>query len=169
MSNLNSATPNLPEPQRKPIDAIKIAEPQYLINIDTLSDIEAVAELSFESLGGRELIQIVRNDLVKGQNTVYRPVKNLSRLAFDYRPDTLVFLQNSSKALFASYAINISNHLPITGTGPGGATVYIDEETRDLVIDLINVEDDYLVQLEILQDGQVFDDTIYVTNEESGS
>lgn len=161
MAELNSATPNYPENERKPIDAIKIAEPQYLINIDTLSDIEGVAELSFENLAARELVQIVRNDLVKGQNTVYRPVKNLGRLAFDYRPDTLVFLQNSSKALFASYAININDHLPIAGTGPGGSTIYIDEQTRDLVIDLINVEDDYLVQLEILQDGQVFDDTIY--------
>lgn len=161
MAELNSATPEHPDYVRKPIGAVKIAEPQYIINLDTLVDVEAAAQLSFENLAARELVQIVRNDLVRGQNVSYRPVKNLARLATDYRSDSLVFLQNSSKALFDSYAINLNTYLPLEGTGPGGAAIYIDSETRDLVIDLINVDSDYLVEVEVLTAGQVFDDTIY--------
>lgn len=161
MAEVNSATPNMPEIERKPIDPVKIAQPQYLINLDTLVDAEASAQLSFENLAARELIQVVRNDLVKGQNVVYKPVKNLARLALDYAPDNLVFLQNSSKAFFNSFAINLNSYFPTEGTGPGNSAVYVDENTRSLVIDFINLEDDYLVEVEILTDGEVFDDTIY--------
>lgn len=159
---MTSATPNVPTSGRKPIPAVKIATPDIMLNRDLDVPIEAMQQLGFQNLAARELIEVVRNDLVKGQNVNYKPVKNLSRLAFEYSPEKLVALQSSSKAFFDSFPINLNSYIPDTGTGPAGSTVYVDEETRDIVIDLINLDSDYQVEVQILSSGELFNDTIYV-------
>jgi hypothetical protein len=158
---MTEATPNVPRPERRPIPAIKIATPDIMLNRDLDVPVEAMTQLGFESLASRELIEVVRGDLVKGQNINYKPVQNLSRISFDYSPEKLVALQSSTRAFFNSFSIDLNSYIPDTGTGPAGSTVYIDEETRALVIDLVNLANDHQIEVQILSSGEVFDDTIY--------
>jgi hypothetical protein len=158
---MTQATPNVPRPERRPIPAIKIATPDIMLNRDLEVPIEAMTQLGFESLASRELIEVVRADLVKGQNVNYKPVQNLSRLSFEYSPEKLVALQSSTRSFFNSFPIDLNNYVPDIGTGPAGSIVYIDEETRSLVIDFINLASDHQIEVQILSSGELFDDTIY--------
>jgi hypothetical protein len=165
VSELTGAIPNQPSVERKPIAPVKIADPQFVINYNSDIDLEASTQLSMDMLGARELVQIVRNDLVKGQGISYSPIKNLSRLAFEYSPEKLVALQGSSRSFFESFPINLNNYVPPSGTGPGNSIVYIDPETGDLVINLQSIGDGYQVEVEILKTGELFDGTIYLDQE----
>jgi hypothetical protein len=157
---MTGATPNVPLPGRRPIPAIKIATPDLMLNRDLEVPIEAMTQISFESLASRELIEVVRNDLVKGQNVNYRPVQNLSRIAFEYSPEKLVALQSSTRAFFNSFPIDINSYIPDVGTGPAGSRVYMDENGQNLIIDLVNLQSDHQIEVQILSSGELFNDTI---------
>lgn len=162
---MTEANPASPTAGRRAIPSVKIATPDIMLNRDLEVPVESMQQIGFQDLAARELIEVVRNDLVKGQNVNYKPVKNLSRLAYEYSPEKLIALQSSSKSLFDSFPINLNSHVPDSGTGPAGSRVYVDEETRDIVIDLINLDADYQVEVQILSSGELFNDTIYTEGE----
>jgi hypothetical protein len=57
--------------------SIKIATPDIMIGKDEVVPIETMTNLIFEDIGGQEIINISRADLVNGQKVVYQPIKNL--------------------------------------------------------------------------------------------
>lgn len=185
MSNINlSATAGLPDPLlNKTNDAIKIATPDLIIFNDDVLPIEIMTDLIFEDIGGYELATISRHDLVNGQNVIYSPIKNLTDLYLQYNSNNILRLQ-SSDSYFKSLSLSILDHLPTCGTGytitpveisegvvnpdknqwiktPNCESIYIDPITGDLVINLINVKENEQVEVEILTNGNIFDDTIY--------
>ena len=178
MSNINlSATAGLPDPLlNKTNDAIKIATPDLIIFNDDVLPIEIMTDLIFEDIGGYELATISRHDLVNGQNVIYSPIKNLTDLYLQYNSNNILRLQ-SSDSYFKSLSLSILDHLPTCGTGydlsgddpdltkrvkvPNCKSIYIDPITGDLVINLINVKENEQVEVEILTNGNIFDDTIY--------
>ncbi len=131
-----------------------------LFNDETLP-IEIMTDLIFENIGGQELINIVRSDLVNGQNTLYQPIKNLSSVYFQYNPQNILSLQDTDSNYFKQFPINFSSKVPLCGTGPDCSIVYIDQVTGDLVINVINLAKDEQVEISIISDGEVLDDTIY--------
>lgn len=155
--------PNLPQSNiinNNIADAIKSARPDIIINANTVVSEQAQA-LFFENITSKELISIVRNDTVFGKSNVYSPIKNISSLALRYGPKSLVPLQNASDTYFDNFPIKLDQKVPDIGTGPFGQIVYIDEDTGDLVINVIGLKEDEQVEVQIMKRSSVLDDTIY--------
>lgn len=163
ISGLN-ATPDNPDiinlvQQNNP--DVKPATPDIILFNDDMVPIEIMTDLIFENIGGQELINIVRSDLVNGQNVLYQPIKNLSNVYFQYNPQNILALQDIDSNYFKKFPINFNSKIPECGTGPDCSIVYIDAETGDLVINVINLARDEQVEVSIISDGTVLDDTIY--------
>jgi hypothetical protein len=162
-----SSTPNLPSssptPEQKNKD-VKSATTDIILFDDDSTPIEIMKDLIFENIGGQELINIVRSDVINGQNVIYQPIKNLTNLFFQYNPQNILALQDIDSNYFKKFPINFANRVPECGTGPDCSKVYIDAETGNLVINVVNLGPDEQVEVSIVADGEVLDDTIYEVN-----
>jgi hypothetical protein len=138
------------------------SEPQYLVTNeqDDASLAEFLTELFFEDVGGQELINISRHDLVDGQRVVYTPIKNLSSIRSQYNSANILSLQGSSDVTFKNFAIRVEDYLVDEGTGPNGEAIYMDSN-GDIIINFINISDSQQVEIQLLRRGSVLDDTIY--------
>lgn len=137
----------------------KVARPDIIL--ENTIEPPSIQALFLENLASKELISIVRNDVINGKSTAYSPVKNLSSLGIKYGPKTLISLQGSSDTYFSNFPIKLEKKVPDVGTGPFGDIVYIDPETNDLIINVINLADDERVEVQVLKRGEFLDDTIY--------
>ena len=175
-TSTNSAAA-LPEAKVKlDTTSVKIATPDLIIFGDEVLGIETMTDLIFEDIGGYELSTISRHDLVNGQKVSYSPIKNLTDLYLQYNPNNIVGLQLSD-SYFKSLSFSIFDRLPECGTGydlvgtdpdltkrtkvPNCKPVYIDPITGDLVINLINTRKDEQLEVQVLNSGDVFSDTIH--------
>jgi hypothetical protein len=170
MSDISPIPPSLSfasaanNPNMATTSSVKPATPEIIIEDEAVS-IELMTDLIFENIGGQELINIARTDIVNGQNVIYQPIKNLTSLYFQYNPQNILALQNTSEEYFKKFPIKLSSKIPTCGNGPDCRFVYIDQTTGDLIIELINMEDEEQVEVQLLSNGQSFNDTIYVVNE----
>ena len=146
------------------VASVKIATPDLILFDDSSVPIEVMSDLIFENIGGQELINISRNDMVNGQDVIYQPIKNLTTLYLQYNPQNVLALQNTSAAYFKNFPIKLENKIPNVGTGPNGEIVYIDPETGNIVINVINLEKDEVVEVQILNSGEILNGTIYEVN-----
>jgi hypothetical protein len=152
--------PNTPSEMWRPGDSsTQPASPDIILFDDGAVPIELMADLIFENIGGHELINIARNDLINGQNIVYSAIKNLNLLAQQYNSRNILSLSNTSDAFFKNFPIKLETKIPVTGLGPNGAIVYL--ENDNLVINVINLAADEQVEIQIITSGEIFDDTIY--------
>jgi hypothetical protein len=81
-----------------PIDTI-------LFNDDSVS-IDRMVNLILEDIGGQELINIARNDIINGQKVSYQPIKNLSSIQQQYNYNNILGIQNTSDKYFSNFSIN---------------------------------------------------------------
>lgn len=153
----NQATP-IESTDKK--EAVKIATPSLLALSNTPLDINSMVELIFQDIGGQELINIARSDAINGQDIVYSIIKNLKNIMLDYNSNNIIKLQGTSDSYFKNFSIKLEQRLPQKGTGPNDEIVYIEESTGNLVINLVNLEKGEQVEIEIINQGEVFDDTI---------
>lgn len=166
MAEIN-ATPNLPKlviPESVEVKNVKPATPDVILFNDESVPIEVMTDLIFENIGGQELINIVRSDIVNGQDVIYQPIKNLSSVYFQYNPQNILGLQDVDFNYFKKFPINFANKVPECGTGPDCSIVYIDSETGNLIINVVNMANEEQVEVSIIADGVVLDDTIYEVN-----
>jgi hypothetical protein len=81
---------------------IKQAQPDIIIDRETDTTGDYIVERFFEELGGTELINLSRHDLIDGVKVVYNPIANLSKLRQRFNPNNIIesdFLsQNESKS-----------------------------------------------------------------------
>lgn len=159
------ATPNTPSAVvTQPTSDIKIPTKDLILYNDETTPVELMVDLIFEDIGAQEMINITRNDIINGQHVVYQPISNLSSIYFQYNPQNILSLQSTSEEYFKKFPIRIENMIPTVGTGPNGETIYIDQTTGDLIINVINLESDQQVEVQIMSNGTIFDDTIYGVN-----
>lgn len=158
-----SSTPNLPSvnPTTAKDGSVKSATPDIILFNDETTPIEIMTDLIFENIGGQELINIIRTDIINGQDLNYQPIKNLTSLYLQYNPQNILSLQDTDYNYFKKFPINFSSKIPVCGTGPDCSIVYIDPETGNLVINVVNLGRDEQVEVSIVSDGVVLDDTIY--------
>lgn len=165
-----SATPNLPTSNVSStssiaLSGIKKPDPMRL-EVDTL--LQSIGRspesipLIFEALSGQELLSIARHDLVNGQSLIYRPIKNLSELSNKYSPMNLVAIQTPSNVIFNNFSIKLSDKVPDSGTGPHGEIVYIEQDTKNLIINVFNLAADEQVEVQVMSSGSIQDGTMYV-------
>jgi hypothetical protein len=141
-------------------NATKVALPNQ---IDVLNDplsYEVMTELIFQDIGGQELINISRADAINGQNIMYSIVKNLKNLMLDYNSNNIIKLGGTSDVLFKNFSIRLEDRLPKYGKGTSGSIVYIEEGTGNIAVNVVNIDDEEQVEIEIINQGGNFDDTI---------
>lgn len=159
------ANPNIPAIVPSTSSAgVKIPTKDIILYNDESTPIEVMTDLIFENIGGQEIINIARNDIINGQSVIYQPIKNLTSINFQYNPQNILGLQDTSEEYFKKFPIKLENTIPNVGTGPNGETVYIEESTGNLVINVINLNKDEQVEIEIFDSGSIFNDTIYGVN-----
>jgi len=116
-----------------------------------------MADLIFENIGGQELINITRSDIVNGQKISYQPIKNLSSIQQRYNPNNILSLQQTSDKYFAGFSIKLEDKIPNQGNGINGENIYIEESTGDLIIEFININSDEQIELQITTDGTIYE------------
>ena len=162
---MTTAVPNLPNSTPSASnDGVLAASKDIFIITDESLPIEIMTDLVFEDIGGQEIINISRSDIVNGQKVIYQPIKNLTAINYQYNPQNILSLQDTSESYFKKFPIQLDKRIPKLGTGPNNETVYIDPDTGDLVINVVNLEQDEQVEVQILNGGNLFNDTIYEVN-----
>jgi hypothetical protein len=152
------------------VQPVKIATPDLILMPDESVPIEIMTDLVFEDIGGHELINISRSDLVNGQDVIYKPIKNLSSIFFQYNPQNILALQKTSESYFRNFPIKLGDRVPDCGTGytvvdgnevPNCKIVYCYPVDGNIIINVINMGKEEQVEVQILQQGIVLSDTIY--------
>jgi LysM repeat protein len=110
----------------------------------------------FENIGGQELINITRSDIVNGQKISYQPIKNLSAIQQRYNPNNILSLQQTSDKFFAGFSIKLEDKIPEVGNGLNGENVYLNA-SGDLVIEFININVDEQVETLISASGTIYE------------
>jgi hypothetical protein len=144
--------------------AVKVATPDLILFNDQLLPEEVMIDLVFEDIGGEEMINIVRNDLVNGQNQSRQIVRNLAQINLDYNSNNILSLQDTSASYFKNFPIDFSQKVPDVGTGLNGEIVYIEEGTGNIIINVVRLEPDEQVEVQLLSAGLILNGTIYEVN-----
>jgi hypothetical protein len=158
-----AATPATPATISPPVVQAVVTPPVKTAPIDTVLfnddevPIEVMQDLIFENIGGQELINIARNDIINGQDISYQPIKNLTSVQQQYNPNNILSVQSTSDKYFSNFAIKLENKTPNVGNGPFGSNVYLDTATGELTVDSINLESDEQVEIEITLSGTIYE------------
>jgi hypothetical protein len=139
-----------------PPPPVKTATPDIILFDDESTPIDTMADLIFENIGGIELINITRSDIVNGQKISYQPIKNLSSIQQRYNPNNILGLQQTADKYFSGFSIKLEDKIPNEGNGPNGENVYIND-LGDLVIEFININSDEQVEIQITASGTIYD------------
>jgi hypothetical protein len=137
--------------------SVKAARPDVLQfnNSDLPEDL--MTNLVFEEIGGQELIGIVRNDIINGQQVVYNPISNMSDIANQYNSYTLAPVAESMESFFNGFSIRLDSHIVDISEDVAA----VDPDTRNLVLNLTGMKPGEHVHVHILSSGSLFNDTIY--------
>jgi hypothetical protein len=132
--NTIRATPDLPGEFAFFDTSIKIATPD-LIQIDEEAiPIDVLTNLLYENIGGKEIINIARNDLINGQKISYSLLGNISSIQKLYNSTNIFRLAGTSNEFFANFAIKLENKTPNQGTAPPR---FYAEEGRTIGLDFV--------------------------------
>lgn len=142
---------------------VKPATKDIVLFDDESTPIEVMADLIFENIGGNELINISRFDLINGQNIDYQPIKNLSYIKQKYGPNNLFALQNTSDKLFGNFPIKLDKKIdPSTILN----NIYRDPDTGDIIIEVINIAQDEEIEVQIASNGIIYEvDNLWLQTE----
>lgn len=125
---------------------IKQADPDIIIDADIDTTGDFIAERFFEELGGTELINLSRYDLIDGIDVSYQPIANLSRLRRRFNPNNIIALDILSDNEFSKFNINILDR--------GMNEPYFDDNGNLVVeIDIIRPQEN--IEVEISLSGTV--------------
>lgn len=153
---------NIPALPAQPVVAsVKPATPEIMIIKDEMIPVEIMTDLIFEDIGGQEIINIARHDIINGQDVIYQPIRNLTAISLANNSQNIISMPDTSDAFFKNFSIKLENKIPNVGSGPSGETVYIDPTSRSLIIEGVNLGRDEQIEVQILSSGAVLDDTIY--------
>jgi len=169
-NNLNARLSQL----ESQVSSVKIATQELIDIVDDAipadQKIETMTNLLFEDIGGQEIISIIRNDIVNGQNVTYQPITNITSLYYQYNPQNILALQKTDRDYFKNFPIILYNKVPECGSGfdidgnqqvPNCNYIYIHPTSGDLIIDLINMRPEEEVEVQIISKLNDLHDTIY--------
>jgi hypothetical protein len=169
-----SSTPDYPNSNTQAYDpnselSIKIAGPEIILGEESLGE-EIMFDLVYDQIGAQEIINISRHDLINGQSVIYQPIKNITNLYYQYNPQNILALQDTDREYFKRFSIDLSKNIPECGSGydiidgvstPNCKYVYIDPQTGSLVVDVVNILPGQDIEIQIMSEGYLLDDTIY--------
>jgi hypothetical protein len=86
---------------------IKQAQPDIVLDPEIETSGDYIVERFFEELGGTELINLSRYDLIDGIDVTYNPIANLSRLRRRFNPNNIIALDILSEDEFSRFSIDL--------------------------------------------------------------
>jgi hypothetical protein len=128
---------------------VKVATSNYFIE-PSVDNSDAMADAIIEDIGGQEIMNLTRTDLLNGQSVTYNIIENLESTQRQFNPNEILKLQSTDADLFASYQLDLNTFTPEYGTGPSGDIVYVDSNTGELVINTVNIDNDLFLEVEIV-------------------
>lgn len=160
---MTSSIPNQPGVIRVSVNTpdTKVATPDLILFNNEQVPIELMTDLIFENIGSQEIINIARNDMLNGTDVLYQPIKNITSLRYQYNPQNILGLQDNTNTYFKNFSIKLEDKIPNEGNGPYGSPVYIDPDTGNIIIDVINLNNDEQIEVQILNSGSILNGTIY--------
>jgi hypothetical protein len=162
-------TPTSPEPANTAtnVNATKPAIPEAILREDAVFPPDLMFDRIFENIGGQEIINIARNDIINGQRVSYSLISNQTALEVQYNPKNIFSLPGIAESFFDSFAIKLDFRIPDSGTGPvieetGKRKTFYLEDNGDLVVNVTYMDSFESVEVQVLNAGVVLDDTIYL-------
>lgn len=146
-------TPNTPTPgvssEAEDAKTYKPATPDLIQLQEEEFPIEVITDLLFEDIGGTEILNIARHDLVSGIDIRYQQISNLAKIENIYGGANLIALQNTSEQVFSKYPLRRYQFIPTVTDDPSGLNshVYLDA-SGNLIIELINIDNSYQIEVE---------------------
>lgn len=168
------ATPQLPESKKfegASEKAVKVATPDLILFDEEGLPVDIMTNLIFEQIGGQEIINIARNDIINGQRLSYNLISNAAQVNNAYNPKNIFTVPGTLESYFKNFAIRFEIHIPERGTGPNGEVVYVDKDNLDatkanrLVVDVTNMGINEQVEIQILNSGTALSDILNITEE----
>ena len=158
-----SPTPETPSPSptsasavNPPPPPVKTATLDIILFDEEATTVDTMADLIFENIGGQELINITRSDIVNGQKISYQPIKNLSSIQQRYNPNNILSLQQTSDKYFSGFPIKLEEKIPIQGGGQNSTNVYMDS-LGNLIIEFVNIGNDEQIEAQITVGGTIYE------------
>lgn len=140
-----------PKPDTKP------ATPDLIMITDEAFPVELITDLLFEDIGGTEILNIARHDLIDGADLAYQQISNIAKVTTIAGGANLQALTQTSEDLFSQFPLRRYQYVPESTDDPSGMNrnVYLNNN-GDLVVELTGVDNSY--QLEVsFQVGSVSD------------
>jgi hypothetical protein len=133
---------------------IKVATPDLIVFDSSSLSVDSMADLIFEDIGGQELLEISRSDLINSSNVVFPRIKTKQRFV-----DPISSIAGAS---FSSplQSIQLSDHVPQF------VSSVVLNDVGGIEINIVNVLPGYQVEVQVVSKANRFDDTIY--SEEQG-
>jgi hypothetical protein len=154
-----SAVPNVPDSSvATNNNGVKIATKDLMLYKPDDLEVQVMKDVLFEQIASQELISISRNDIVNGQDIKVQPIKNLKSLGLKYGPKNIINVPDTSYYYFNNFAISLENYLPDQESGVNLAEI---DEAGNIVINLINLSESEQIEVQVVSDGKVFDDTFF--------
>jgi hypothetical protein len=116
-----------------------------------------MTDLIFENIGGQEILNLTRHDIVSGDFIPKQLIKNISVLNQSYASKNILGVQSTSDKYFGNYSIKLENKIPEEAGGPNNNNIYIEETTGDLIIEVVNMLSDEQIEVQIGLGGTIYD------------
>lgn len=140
-------SPILPNFRSMPANfAIKQAPIDTVVFDDTTFPPAMLEDLMYEDIGGIELANMSRSDLIDGQEVSYAPIKNLSSLRRRFNPNNIISSATSSGNNFSKFSIDLISR--------GINIPYLDSD-GNLVIEIDEVHENEIIDVEIASSGTI--------------
>jgi hypothetical protein len=143
---------------------VKVATPETYELYPTSPEKIVAAQIFLEMLGGNELIELSRHDLINGINTRYQPIKDAQIIATQFNAFNIIPLQDTLPNYMDNFPIRLEERIPNFGSGESNVNI---DANGIITIELINLKPDETVEVEILYQGKILSDTIYKDTGES--
>ena len=150
-------TPTPPSPPPAPVlpvftpmtsitTAVKQASIDTIVfNEDSVS-IQQLTELLYEEIGGMELINTSRDDIVNGQDVIYSPISNFGDIWSYFNPNNLIAVGSSFDTYFSRFAIDLILR---------GMNIPYFNDDGDLVIEIDDVREDEEIHYQVASSGTI--------------
>jgi hypothetical protein len=97
----------------KPDPSTRVATPDLILLREEAMPVDTMADLIFDDIGGQEIINISRTDLINGTNNSYQLLADIENTSNQYNSNNLIQLPGQAGFYLDNFPISLDNHIPI--------------------------------------------------------
>jgi hypothetical protein len=106
----SSPTPEIKITKQDP--STRVATPDLILIREEALPVDTMVDLIFDDIGGQEIINIARTDLINGTNNSYQLLADIENTSNQYNSNNLIQLPGQSAFYLDNYQINLDTHIP---------------------------------------------------------